>query len=93
VSFRLPQALADAAVRAWERDDLDDVPETPAQRLARHRAATLALIGVAIKERGVRDGDEIVVPLDAGLIALAMDAAEIYRRTLLRRDPWSRAHA
>jgi hypothetical protein len=79
VEVRLPRVLAEAAARAWGREDLDDVNETPEQRRARHRAGTLALIGLAIKERGRWDGDEVVVPLNAGLVALAVDAADDLR--------------
>lgn len=76
VEVRFHRALAEAAIRAWERDDLDDVPETAEQRLARERAGSLALIGLAIKERGEWHGDEVVVALNAGLVGLAVAAAD-----------------
>lgn len=76
VEVRLPRELAEAAVAAWERDDFDDSPETPEQRVARHRAGSFALIGVAVKENGRADGDEVVVAINASLIALAVEAAD-----------------
>jgi hypothetical protein len=42
----------------------------------RWRQGTLALIGAAVRERGRRDGDEVVVELGAELIALAVDAGD-----------------
>jgi hypothetical protein len=78
VEVRLPKALAELAVTAWEREDndgpLDD--ETHEQRLERHRAGTLALIGLGITERGRWDGDDVIVELGTGLIALAIDASD-----------------
>lgn len=52
VRVRLPVALAERAVAAWERVDEGPVPpgESAAQRLARHRAGTLALIGLQVQE-------------------------------------------
>jgi hypothetical protein len=76
VEVRLPRDLADAAAAAWDRDDLGEIPETPEQRVTRHRAGSLALIGLAVKERGRLEGDEVVVPLNAGLIAMAVDASD-----------------
>jgi hypothetical protein len=78
VDVRLPGELARAAVAARERDDLDDSPgrETPEQRLKRHHAGSLALIGLAIKERGRWQEDEVVAALNAGLVGEAVDAAD-----------------
>ena len=78
VTVRLPSALAAQAVAAWDRDDGDGPlgPEDADARLRRHRAGTLALIGVAVRERGRREGDSVVVELGAELIALAVDAAD-----------------
>lgn len=78
VIVRLPSALAEQAVDAWDRDDGGDLlgPEDAAARLERVRAGTLALIGVAVRERGRREGDDVVVELGAELIALAVDAAD-----------------
>lgn len=63
---------------AWERDDSGGelVSENPQQRAIRHRAATLALIGLTVQEDGVAEGDEVAVELDAWYIGHALDAAE-----------------
>jgi hypothetical protein len=78
VTVRLPSVLAERAAAAWDRDDGDGPlgPEDAAARLTRHRAGTLALIGAAVRERGRREGDEVVVELGAELIALAVDAED-----------------
>jgi hypothetical protein len=76
VTVRLPSVLAERAAAASDRDDGEGPlgPEDAAARLTRHRAGTLALIGAAVRERGRREGDEVVVELGAELIALAVDA-------------------
>lgn len=78
VEVRLPRRLAEQAVAAWERDDdqghLD--PETYEQRVQRHRAGTLGLIGLGIQERGHWDDDGVVVDLGADLIGVAVDASD-----------------
>lgn len=77
VEVRLPRALAEAAVAAWERDDEVPLePETFAQRVQRHRAATFSLIGLEITDRGRWEEEAVVVDLDAGLIAMAVDASD-----------------
>jgi hypothetical protein len=38
--------------------------------------AALALIGLAVRERGRREGDDVVVELGADLIARAVDASD-----------------
>jgi hypothetical protein len=79
VTIRLPSTLADRAAAAWDRDDGGDGPlgpEDAAARIARYRAGTLALIGAAVRQRGRREGDEVVVELGAELIALAVDAGD-----------------
>jgi hypothetical protein len=79
IEVRLPRALADSAVAAWRRDDVGDVDgveESCEQRVVRHRAAALALIGLAIEERGRADGDHVVVNLDAWFIGDALNAAD-----------------
>jgi hypothetical protein len=77
VEVRLPSRLAQVAVDAWNRDDGEGkIEETPEQAAVRGRAATLALIGLSIKERGRLDGEDVVVLLDPLLIAEAIDAAE-----------------
>lgn len=79
VTVRLPMELAERAVASWTRDSEEgghEVSETPDERVTRHRAGTLALIGIAIQERGQADGQDVVVPLHPGMIGLAMDAAD-----------------
>lgn len=79
VEVRLPAALADLAVGAWERDDSEGgstAGETIEQRQVRHRAAALALIGLSVNELGRRDGDDVVVELSPDLIGDAFRAAD-----------------
>jgi hypothetical protein len=77
VAVRLPKQLAERAVAAWERDGSEDqLPaETPEQTAARHRAASLGLIGLTLQQRGIDEGDEVAVELDAWYIGQALDAA------------------
>lgn len=79
VEVRLPADLARRAVAAWERDDTVPLvdPEPIADRHTRHLAGTLALIGLAIKDRGTTDGDDVVVALPIELAGVAMDAADL----------------
>ncbi|MEV7025967.1 hypothetical protein [Kitasatospora sp. NPDC093558] len=64
VTVRLPAAVAQAAVDAWERDETGDVDEeTREQYELRGQAGDLALIGLEISERGRREGEEVVVDL------------------------------
>lgn len=92
VIVRLPVALAAAAQAAWDRDDAGDFEnETPAERTSRHQAGALALVGLAVEERGAtKEGDEMEVALDAWQIGSALDAAD--QRGLLKglRPPDSR---
>jgi len=78
VEVRLPRHLAEQAVAAWERDDNEGAldPEIFEQRMQRHRAATLSLIGLSIAERGRWEGNEVIVELDPVFIGLAADAAD-----------------
>lgn len=79
IEVRLPRELAEAAMRAWERDDDESsgrTSETCEERVVRSRAAGLSLIGLAITERGRWDGDEVVVDLDPVFIGNAVDAAD-----------------
>ena len=77
VEVRVPRALADKAVAAWERDEEGSPdPEDSEQRLQRHRAGSLALIGLCIVNDGRSDGDEVVVGLQLGLIGDALYAAD-----------------
>jgi len=71
------RALADAAVAAWQRDDEEELdPEPNEQRVLRHRAGALALIGLAVEERGRADGGEVVVDFSPDVIGIALDAAD-----------------
>ncbi|MEU8924582.1 hypothetical protein AB0D10_27170 [Kitasatospora sp. NPDC048545] len=64
VTVRLPRAVAQAAVDAWERDDSGDLgEETREQYELRGQAGDLALIGLAISEGGRPSGEEVVVDL------------------------------
>lgn len=78
VMVRIPANLAAEAVRSWERDDEGgDLPsESSEQASARHRAGTLALIGLAIKESGRPDGHDVTAELNAWEIGNALEAAE-----------------
>lgn len=77
ISVRLPRALAERAVAAWQRNEDTGAlaPETAKERETRHRAGTLSLIGVSIEERAVAQGDEVVVEVDAWYIGEALEAA------------------
>ena len=77
VTVRLPRALAEKAVAAWERENEGEPdPEDYGQRAQRHRAATLALIGLSITNDGEWTDDEVEVPLDPSFIGIAVDAAD-----------------
>lgn len=79
VTVRLPRALADEALTAWQRDTEGEPPlppETPEERHIRYRAAALGLIGLSIETSGVVDGDEVVVDIDAWHIGDAYRAAD-----------------
>ncbi|MEU4192783.1 hypothetical protein AB0E69_12850 [Kribbella sp. NPDC026611] len=79
IRVTVPAALAERAVDAWRREEANAVPqpEDAAYRLHRHRAGTLALIGLTITERGQLDADgNTVVDLDPELVGVAMDAAD-----------------
>lgn len=76
---RLPADLAAAAVAAWDRDDSGtELPEVESaeQLRVREGAGHLALIGLAVSERGRRDGDDWLVEMQAWDIGAAFDAAE-----------------
>ena len=76
VEARLPRDLADKALAAWERDDeFGPGYETPTEREVRQRAAALALIGLAVQDRGVTGPEAVVVPLDADLVVAAIEAS------------------
>ena len=74
--MRLPRSLAESAVAAWSRDELGGIGEESREEFElRDDAAELAYIGLAISERGVRDGEEVVVDLDVVEVAAALQAA------------------
>ncbi|MFF0155336.1 hypothetical protein [Micromonospora sp. NPDC005203] len=76
ISVRLPRSLAESAVAAWDREEPGGIgEESRAEYELRDDAAELALIGLAIRSRGVRDGQEVVVELDVVQIAAALRAA------------------
>ncbi|CAL9284541.1 hypothetical protein ABZ568_11445 [Streptomyces olindensis] len=76
VVVRVPREPAEAAVAAWERTE-EGAPgaETPEQYALRDGAAELALIGLAISERGRWEGEEVVVDLDVASAGAALRAA------------------
>jgi len=77
VRVQLPAALAMGALAAWQRDDTGGTEaESHAARAIRHQAGALALIGLAIEERGHIEGDQVEVELDAWRIGSALDAAD-----------------
>lgn len=78
LEVRLARDLAEQAVAAWEREDTQAPPEqeTSEQRSWRHRAGTLALIGLSVAEGGRWEADEVIVELDPLFIGLAIDAAD-----------------
>jgi hypothetical protein len=77
VEVRISCELADQAIAAWERDETENIPdETAAEGQARHRAGTLALIGLAIQERGYLDGDAYIVELNSWQIGNALNATD-----------------
>jgi len=77
ITVRLPSALAQAALEAWQRDIEEGTdPESYEQRAIRHRAGTLGLIGLSVEQSGRDDGDEIVVELHPDLIGNALTAAD-----------------
>ncbi|GAB7188877.1 hypothetical protein ATKI12_8991 [Kitasatospora sp. Ki12] len=84
--MRLPRAVAQAAMDAWERDDSDGElgEETREQYEARDQAGNLALIGLAISDDGRWEGDEVVVDLHvasagAAWLSYAEAAGTAYR--------------
>ncbi|MEV0192615.1 hypothetical protein AB0I39_29315 [Kitasatospora purpeofusca] len=74
VTVRLPRAVAQAAVDAWERDDPDDGlrGETIEQYELRGRAGDVALIGLVISEHGRWEDEEVVVDLDVAAAGSAL---------------------
>jgi hypothetical protein len=79
VEVRLPAELGRQAVEAWDRDDEQDgsvATETREQAVVRHKAATLALIGLSISESGRFEGEEVIVTLSADLVGSAVAVSD-----------------
>lgn len=78
VEVRLPRSIAEQAVAAWEREGdegpLD--PETYEQRVHRHRAGTLGLIGLSVVNSGQWEDDAVVVELSPDLIGNVVSASD-----------------
>ena len=80
LTMRLPKKLADLALASWRREDDGHslASETTEQRITRHRAGTLALIGLCIEQTGRSESNDIVCELDAWYIGGALEAADDY---------------
>ena len=50
--------------------------ESPGQRAIRQRAASVALIGQAIEETGMAEGEVVVFTVDAWFVGDALSAAD-----------------
>ncbi|RKS08952.1 hypothetical protein DFP74_4678 [Nocardiopsis sp. Huas11] len=88
VTVRLPRPLAEAAVAAWDRDEPDQAGEETAEEYAaRDGAAELALIGLAVSERGRWEGAEVVVDLDVAAAGAAAQVARDAREAWEARGP------
>jgi enolase len=80
VTVRLPRTVAEAAVAAWERDESAGEEsaglgeESREQYALRDQAAQLALIGLAVSERGRWEGEEVVIGLDVASAGAAVRA-------------------
>ena len=79
VELELPDRLASLAVDAWRLEDAGDGiadHETGPERTERHSAGSLALIGLAISDRGTPTEYGVSVALDPHLVGLAIKAAD-----------------
>jgi glucose-6-phosphate dehydrogenase assembly protein OpcA len=77
VTVRLPRAVAQAALAAWERDETGERgAETHERHALRDQAAELALIGLAISQRGRWEGEELVIDLDVASAGAASRASQ-----------------
>jgi hypothetical protein len=81
VEVRLPRPLAEQALGAWQRkgEEGPAEPETFEQRMHRHRAAALGLIGLSIETDGRWHEDYVTVGLSPDLIGDAFNAADDLR--------------
>ncbi|MEC3981405.1 hypothetical protein [Amycolatopsis sp. H20-H5] len=76
LTVRLPKPLAESAVAAWDRDETAPLAEETAEQAElRDQAAELALIGLAITQRGRWEGEELVVDLDVVSAGVAVRAS------------------
>jgi hypothetical protein len=95
LTLRLPRETADAAVRAWQRDETGPPePESGEQGYVRSFASALALIGLEIEQSGKPIGDDggyVVVTLDPARVAAAVFAHECATGGMLRPHPSSEA--
>ena len=77
MTIHLPHDLAEAAVLAWRREEIDPVAmESPTMRQMRGQAGALALIGLAVEQTSREADGDVVVELDAWFIGAALDAAD-----------------
>jgi hypothetical protein len=78
IEVRLPRRLAEAAVVAWEREGNEGPldPETLEQRIQRHRAGALGLVGLSIVNGGRWEADDVVVELSPDIIGAAVSASD-----------------
>lgn len=79
--MRLPRAVAvaeaEAVVKAGERDEVGGrATGTHEEYLQRDRAAESAFVGLAISDRGRREGGEVVIDLDAAPAGAALRASQ-----------------
>ena len=78
VEVRVSRSVADVAVAAWQRQDDGQVDtEDFEQRVIRFRAAALALIGLAVTERGRWETDVVYVKLPPDLIGVAVEWSDL----------------
>lgn len=77
-TVRLPLAIAQRVVAAWERDEDKSVvaEETPEMWAMRDQAATLALLGLSLSEHVDGADDEVVSDVPAWFVGLACEHAD-----------------
>jgi hypothetical protein len=77
----LSREAAEAAVAAWNRDELGVVGEETVEEFElRDMAAELALIGSAVTQRGVWEDDQVIVDLGAVQVGAALQAVAQVRQ-------------
>jgi hypothetical protein len=75
----LPRDLAERALASWRRSGIERSlrEESPEQRMIRHRAGFLGLIGLSIEHSGgLRESEDVMVELDAWYVGAALEAAD-----------------